>query len=90
MVYVASVEFDGAIFTDTHTVQDGILILPAGLTVIESEAFSGVAAQGVVIPRGVTEIGENAFPAGITVYGFNSVAQSYAAGHGLRYVALTE
>ena len=90
VVYVASVEFDGAIFTDTHTVQDGILILPAGLTVIESEAFSGVAAQGVVIPRSVTEIGENAFPAGITVYGFNSVAQSYAAGHGLRYVALTE
>ena len=38
-----------------------ILILPSGLTEIESEAFAGVAAQKIIVPAGVTSIGPKAF-----------------------------
>lgn len=93
VVYEAAVTLENTIYTDTHAAEGSILILPADLTRIESEAFSGVAAQAVVIPAGVTEIADTAFANCdnlTTVYDFNSVAQTYATGHNLRYVALTE
>ena len=37
------------------------LILPASLTVIESEAFSGISAQAILIPKGCTKIESRAF-----------------------------
>nr|MCR4876617.1 leucine-rich repeat domain-containing protein [Clostridiales bacterium] len=37
------------------------LILPSGLTVIEEEAFAGVAAQKIIVPEGVTTIDSRAF-----------------------------
>ncbi|MBR4441842.1 MAG: leucine-rich repeat domain-containing protein, partial [Clostridia bacterium] len=43
---------------------DGVftqLVLPAGLTAIEAEAFCGIAADSVVIPEGCTTIGSRAF-----------------------------
>ena len=41
--------------------KDCILTLPAGLKVIDSNAFQSTAAQQLVIPAGVTTIGSNAF-----------------------------
>ncbi|MBR2824131.1 MAG: hypothetical protein IKE24_10655 [Clostridia bacterium] len=38
------------------------LRLPAMLTEIEAEAFSGVAAEVVIVPEHVTSIAFNAFP----------------------------
>jgi hypothetical protein len=37
------------------------LILPSGLTVIEEEAFAGIAAQKIIVPDGVTTIEARAF-----------------------------
>ena len=37
------------------------LVLPGSLQRIESEAFAGAAADAVIIPEGVTEIGDRAF-----------------------------
>lgn len=36
-------------------------ILPSSLTTIESEAFSGIAAENIILPDHVTVIGERAF-----------------------------
>ena len=56
-------------------------ILPASLTSIEDEAFSGIAATAVVIPGSVTSITGNPF-AGIdtlTIYGYpGSAAETFA------------
>ena len=38
-----------------------VLTLPAGLRVISEEAFAGVAAEKIIVPAGVTEIGSRAF-----------------------------
>lgn len=40
---------------------DSRMMLPAGLTEIEAEAFEGIAARAVIIPYGVTSIGSRAF-----------------------------
>lgn len=57
-------------------------ILPASLTTIEAEAFSGIAATAVVIPGSVTSITGNPF-AGIdtlTIYGYpGSAAETFAS-----------
>lgn len=57
-------------------------ILPASLTSIEDEAFSGIAATAVVIPGSVTSITGNPF-AGIgtlTIYGYpGSAAETFAS-----------
>ena len=56
-------------------------ILPASLTSIEDEAFSGISATAVVIPGSVTSITGNPF-AGIdtlTIYGYpGSAAETFA------------
>ena len=38
-----------------------IFSLPAGLTEIEEEAFAGIAAEKIIVPQGVTRIGDRAF-----------------------------
>ena len=38
-----------------------VLRLPSGLTEIEAEAFAGIAAEKVIVPNGVTRIGDRAF-----------------------------
>ncbi len=56
--------------------------LPAALTAIEADAFTGIAAKGVVIPQSVTDIGGDPFAgSGVTtVYGFpGSAAESLAS-----------
>ena len=54
----------------TVTKIEGLMILPASLTVIGQEAFTGIKAKYVVVPATVTEIGANAFdncPGGMSV-----------------------
>ena len=54
----------------TVTKIEGLMTLPASLTVIGREAFTGIKAKYVVVPATVTEIGANAFdncPGGMSV-----------------------
>lgn len=54
----------------TVTKIEGLMPLPASLTVIGQEAFTGIKAKYVVVPATVTEIGANAFdncPGGMSV-----------------------
>ena len=60
--------------------------LPAALTDIESEAFSGIAAQAVVIPKNIRSISGNPFAGSAVqyIYGFpgtmaETLAQNYPA-----------
>ena len=41
--------------------QYAVLVLPASVTVIETEAFAGTAADAVVVPAGCTSVGSRAF-----------------------------
>ena len=45
-----------------------VLRLPAGLKVIDAEAFAGTGAEAVVIPDGVESIGNGAFAGSATLY----------------------
>ena len=38
-----------------------VLRLPAGLTELEAEALAGTAAEKIIVPQGVTRIGDRAF-----------------------------
>ena len=67
--------------------------LPASLTTIESEAFRGVPAQAVVIPRAVTSISGNPFiGSGVDyIYGFaGTPAQTLASDSGAEFIPLTD
>ena len=67
--------------------------LPAALTVIESEAFSGITARAVVIPKTVTSISGNPFSGSsvTTVYGYaGSAAQALAAAQGYTFVTIDD
>lgn len=81
--YTSAAFINKAFVTQTETVADipalgtlNKLTLPSSLTEIEEEAFSGGAFQCVIIPNGVTKIGDRAFkdcPNLIYVYVPNSV-----------------
>ena len=59
------------------------LELPLSLTRIESGAFSGIEAEVICIPAGVTYIADDAFPAGATlVVAPGSYAEDWAKAHG--------
>lgn len=67
--------------------------LPADLTAIESEAFSGITARAVVIPKTVTSISGNPFSGSsvTTVYGYaGSAAQALAAAQGYTFVTIDD
>ena len=67
--------------------------LPAALTTIESEVFSGIAAQAAVIPKTVTAITGNPFDGGMvnTVYGYpGTAAQIYANTYSKTFVPLSD
>ena len=61
----------------------GFLKLPASLTTIEAEAFSGVVAEAVIIPETVTTIDGDPFVNSSVqyIYGNTDVAQDFADAH---------
>ena len=71
-----------------------ILRLPSGLTAIESEAFSGVAAQAAVIPGSVISIAPDAFAGSrITlIYGYaGSAAEAFCTDNpGFTFLEIDE
>ena len=69
---------------------DNLLVLPRALTVIEDEAFLDSAADAVVIPASVTEIGKNPF-GDIAVYGYaGSYAESWAKANGKVFIPISD
>lgn len=69
---------------------ESVMVLPRALTVIESEAFLGTAADAFVVPVTVTSIGNNAFD-DVAIYGYSgSYAQTYANDNGLTFIPITE
>ncbi len=65
--------------------------LPAALTGIESEAFAGIAAQAVVIPKSIQSISGNPFAGSAVryVYGFpGTAAESLAQNHPAQFTFL--
>ena len=67
--------------------------LPAALTKIDSEAFTGISAKGIVIPKNVTEITGNPFSGSglTTVYGYpGSAAETFASTYGYYFVSIDD
>lgn len=67
--------------------------LPAGLTAIEAEAFSGISAQAVVIPKSVTSISGNPFAGSsvTTIYGYaGSAAKTLATTYSYTFVTIDD
>ena len=69
---------------------DPDFFLPAGLTVIEADAFNGIAAQAVFIPAGVTAIEGNPFAgsAVTAVYGYDNTWKTWAESNGYAFALL--
>ena len=68
-------------------------ILPASLTKIDADAFSGIRAEGVVIPKGVTEITGNPFSGSSVqlICGYaGSAAEKFASDYGFDFVAVND
>ncbi len=72
----------------------GILKLPVLLTSIEDQAFTGIAAEAVIIPESVTSISGNPFAESLVryVYGFIGSAAETLAGttDGLTFVPIDD
>ena len=69
------------------------VIIPEGVTTIDSRAFNHQNISKVVVPRSVTEIRENAFCSGmfVTIYCYrNSFADTYAQKNNIPVVYLDE
>jgi len=67
--------------------------LPAGLTVIEDEAFSGIAAEALLIPAGATSISGDPFTdSGVQyIYGTpGTAAENFANAYGYFFVPAVE
>ena len=67
--------------------------LPAELTTIEADAFSGISAIAVLIPRGVTSIEGNPFDGSSVryIYGVSgSVAETFATTYGYTFVPVID
>jgi len=70
----------------------GFIILPASLTIIEADAFSGIGAQAVIIPKTVTGIEGNPFAGSAVryIYGFNGIAQDFASAYHYIYIPIDD
>ena len=72
---------------------NGMLRLPAMLKELEAEAFSGIAAEAVVIPKTVTAINGNPFAGSAVryVYGYpGTVAETLANAFGYLFVTIDD
>ncbi len=67
---------------------DSSLQLPAKLTTIDSEAFSGLSVEIIVIPETVTEIADDAFDGteAVLAVAEGSYGESWAKGHEVLFV----
>ena len=78
---------------EPFAVPESAFYLPSALTTIEEDAFSGVAAEAVVIPRNVTSITGNPF-AGSSVhviYGYaDSAAEAFAAANEYYFIMIDD
>ena len=91
LICTATAVFEDQTCTDSAFVEGSILILPSGLTTVGSEAFINTAADAVVVPRSVTSIADDAFPAGTDVYAFaDTEGAAYAARATQRLFELTD
>ena len=67
--------------------EDRVMTLPSVLTRIEAEAFSGIAADAVLVPAGVQSIADDAFDSGIIVIGEpGSYAELYSNRNELIFI----
>ncbi len=63
------------------------LVLPAGTTVIGSEAFAGMGARVILVPETVQEIADDAFDTGVTlIVAAGSPAEAWAREHLVRFI----
>ena len=70
----------------------GFLNLPAALTTVEADAFHGVGAEAVIIPKAVTAMEGNPFAGGSVrfIYGFNSTAQEFASVNNYAFILIDD
>ncbi len=74
-------------------IPDPAFFLPAAMTAIEADAFQGIAAQAVVIPKNVTTISGNPFADSSVryIFGFpGSAAQTLAESYGFTFVPIDD
>ena len=66
--------------------------LPAALTTIEADAFSGIAAEAVLIPASVTLIQGNPFAdSGVRfIYGTTELVRNFAQAYGYVFVPVRD
>ncbi len=88
---ITATDSGGACAACTVVVREftAVLTLPAGLTVIEAEAFTGLSsAEAVRIPASVTAIGDGAFDgSGVVILApAGSYPIQWAGDHGVRYI----
>ena len=71
---------------------NGILELPAGLTVIEDQAFSGISAEAVIIPASVTSIEGNPFSSSSIqyIYGTTELLKIFAIANEYIFVPVED
>ena len=68
------------------TIPNDCIRIPASVTSIGSEAFRGSGATSFFVPKGVTFIGEKAFPSGVTIYGKIGYVQYWCRENGYYFV----
>ena len=69
------------------------LKLPAALSAVESEAFSGVAAQAVIVPENTVHIAYDAFSGSDVeyIYGYaGTAAEAFASAYGFSFVPVDD
>ena len=67
--------------------------LPASLETVESEAFSGIPAQAVIVPGSVTSIAYDAFYLSSIeyIYGFPGTrAETFADAYGFTFIPIDD
>ena len=69
---------------------DRILTLPSAMMIIEKEAFSGVAAEGVKIPNSVTSIIDGAITSPFVIGTPESEAEHYAERNELIFIDIND